>query len=61
MLIKLSSINETDPTKFSNNFSDMVNVPPNSFVCLIKCQVNKLVAGKKIIIDILHMILRQSF
>lgn len=51
MLIKLSSINETDPTKFSNNFSDMVNVPPNSFVCLIKCQVNKLVAGKKIIID----------
>lgn len=51
MLIKLSSINETDPTKFSNNFSDMVNIPPNSFVCLIKCQVNKLVAGKKIVID----------
>lgn len=51
MLIKLSSINESDPTKFSNNFSDMVNIPPNSFVCLIKAQVNKFIAGKKLKIN----------
>ena len=51
MLIKLSSVNEADPTKFRNTFSDALYIPPNSWICLIKGQVNRIVQGKKLVID----------
>ena len=48
MLIKLSSDNETDPTKFSNNFSEGMIIKPFSKVCLIKGQITRIDQGQKL-------------
>tara|TARA_R110002012_G_scaffold5461_2_gene24887 strand:- start:6623 stop:9595 length:2973 start_codon:yes stop_codon:yes gene_type:complete len=36
MLINLSSENETDPAKFTNNFNEILEIKPNSYICLVK-------------------------
>ena len=48
MLIKLSSDTESDPTKFSNNFSEGMMIKPFSKVCLIKGQITRIDQGKKV-------------
>ena len=39
MIINLSSQNETDPAKFSNSFSETIDIQPFSYICLIKGQI----------------------
>ena len=51
MLVKLSSDNQLDPTKFSNTFSESLTIKPFSKICLIKGQITKFDTGKKIKID----------
>ena len=48
MLIKLSSDTESDPTKFSNNFSEGMIIKPFSKVCLIKGQITRIDQGQKL-------------
>lgn len=36
MLINLSSELEQDPAKFTNNFNEIIEIPPNSYICLVK-------------------------
>lgn len=48
MLIKLSSDNEPDPTKFANNFSEGMVIKPFSKVALIKGQITRIDQGKKV-------------
>ena len=48
MLVKLSSDNEPDPTKFGNNFSEGMVIKPFSKVCLIKGQITRIDQGKKV-------------
>tara|TARA_R110000822_G_scaffold929_2_gene4014 strand:+ start:796 stop:3798 length:3003 start_codon:yes stop_codon:yes gene_type:complete len=36
MLINLSSELELDPSKFTNNFNEIIEIPPNSYICLVK-------------------------
>ena len=36
MLINLSSELEQDPAKFTNNFTEIIEIPPNSYICLVK-------------------------
>ena len=51
MLVKLSSDNETDPTKFSNNFSEGMVIKPFSKIALVKSQITRINTGKKLLID----------
>tara|TARA_R110000803_G_scaffold4137_4_gene14175 strand:- start:3228 stop:5984 length:2757 start_codon:yes stop_codon:yes gene_type:complete len=51
MLIKLSSDNQPDPTKFANNFSEGMMIKPFSKVALIKAQIIRLYTGKKVLIN----------
>ena len=50
MLINLSSQNETDPARFTNHFSDAVEIKPFSYVCLVKGQVLRTKEQKQIAI-----------
>lgn len=39
MIINLSSLNEPDPGRFKNDFSDSFVIPKMSYICLVKAQI----------------------
>tara|TARA_R110002072_G_scaffold1773_6_gene14558 strand:- start:4051 stop:6804 length:2754 start_codon:yes stop_codon:yes gene_type:complete len=51
MLVKLSSDNQTDPTKFANNFSEGMVIKPFSKIALLKSQITRVNTGKKLLIN----------
>lgn len=51
MLINLSSINEPDPAKFRNTFSETLTIKPNSLICLIKGQITRVGQHKRLQIE----------
>jgi len=48
MLINLSSENEVDPAKFTNNFNEIIEIKPNSYICLVKGSVIRLKNQKSV-------------
>tara|TARA_R110002153_G_scaffold1957_8_gene9661 strand:- start:79 stop:3336 length:3258 start_codon:yes stop_codon:yes gene_type:complete len=50
MLINLSSLNEPDPAKFKNDFSDSMMIPKMSYICLVKAQIIRIKETKQIVI-----------
>ncbi len=50
MLINLSSLNEPDPAKFKNDFSDSMVIPKMSYICLVKAQIIRVKETKQIVI-----------
>ncbi len=50
MLINLSSLNEPDPAKFKNDFSDSMVIPKMSYICLVKAQIIRIKETKQIVI-----------
>ena len=39
MIVNLSSLNEPDPGRFKNDFSDSFVIPKMSYLCLVKAQI----------------------
>ena len=48
MLINLSSQTETDAAKFSNSFSETIDIKPFSYVCLVKGQILRTKTSRNI-------------